>query len=84
MSGPIRIVVIARLTTITNTVKMYEVCLCKFTQHEDLKKKLLETGDAELIEGNYWHGCYWGVCEEQGENRLGKILMRIREELRYK
>ena len=63
---------------------MYEVCLCKFTQHEDLKKKLLETGDAELVEGNYWHDCYWGVCEEQGENKLGKILMRIREELRYK
>lgn len=61
---------------------MYEVCLCKFTQHEDLKKKLLETGSEELIEGNYWHDCYWGVCEGQGKNKLGKILMKIREELR--
>lgn len=48
----------------------------------EIKEKLLEAGDAELIEGNYWHDCYWGVCEEQGKNKLEKILMKICEELR--
>lgn len=60
---------------------MYEICLAKFTQSEDLKLRLLLTGDAELIEGNDWGDKVWGVCDGVGENRLGKILMRIREEL---
>lgn len=54
----------------------------KFTMHQDLKQKLLDTGDAELIEGNYWKDYFWGVCNGVGENHLGKILMKIREELR--
>lgn len=29
---------------------MYEVCLAKFTQNEDLKRKLIGTGDSILIE----------------------------------
>ena len=61
---------------------MYEICYEKFTQHEDLAKALLETGEQKLVEGNYWHDCYWGVCNGVGDNHLGKILMRIREELR--
>ena len=32
---------------------MYEVCMAKFTQNPDLLSKLLATGDAELIEGNW-------------------------------
>lgn len=61
---------------------MYEVCYAKFTQNPELKEKLLLTGDEELIEGNTWHDTYWGVCNRRGKNKLGKILMRIREELR--
>lgn len=61
---------------------MYEVCLAKFTQNEDLKRKLIETGDSILIEGNTWYDTYWGVCNGKGKNALGKILMRIRSELR--
>ena len=63
-------------------VVMYDVCKLKFTTHADLKEKLLSTGDAELIEGNYWGDVYWGVCNGIGQNKLGKILMRIRSELR--
>ena len=67
---------------------MYEICCAKFSQNEDLKAKLLATGDEYLEEGTYWHDNCWGNCycdkckNIVGENKLGKILMRIREELR--
>lgn len=61
---------------------MYEICYAKFTQNPELKEKLLATGDEELVEGNTWHDTYWGVCNRRGKNKLGKILMRVREELR--
>lgn len=62
---------------------MYEVCKAKFTQNADLLDKLLDTGDAELVEGNTWGDRVWGVCDGVGENNLGKTLMRIRSELRH-
>lgn len=61
---------------------MYTVCKDKFTRNPELASKLLATGDAKLIEGNTWNDRCWGVCNGVGENRLGKILMQIREELR--
>ncbi len=61
---------------------MYKVVTCKFTQNEDLKEKLLATGDKTLIEGNAWNDRYWGVCKGKGQNKLGQILMRVREELK--
>ena len=53
----------------------------KFEDH-NLKKLLLSTGDAELIEGNNWGDTFWGVDLRTGvgENNLGKILMEIRSE----
>jgi ribA/ribD-fused uncharacterized protein len=51
----------------------------KFTQHPDLKLKLIQTGNCELIEGNYWHDTFWGVCNRKGENHLGKLLMALRK-----
>lgn len=54
----------------------------KFSQNPELAIKLLETGDAILEEGNYWHDTIWGVCNGVGENHLGKILMKVREELK--
>lgn len=59
-----------------------EFCLRKkFTGHLDLQKKLLETGDAILIEGNTWGDTYWGMCAGVGKNKLGQLLMKIREEI---
>ncbi|NCE64113.1 NADAR family protein [Pseudoflavonifractor sp. 524-17] len=60
---------------------MYQVCKEKFSQNPDLLSKLLQTGDAELIEGNTWGDRVWGVCHGVGENHLGKILMQVRREL---
>lgn len=65
--------------TVKNAV-MYEVCKQKFLQHPNLAKKLLATGDAKLVEGNDWGDRVWGVCNGEGENRLGRILMLIRSE----
>lgn len=39
-----------------------------------LQKLLLNTGNAELIEGNNWKDTFWGVYQGRGENHLGKIL----------
>ena len=61
---------------------MYEVCRAKFTQHPELAKMLLDTGDALLVEGNHWGDKVWGQVKGEGQNRLGQILMRIRNELR--
>ena len=63
---------------------MYKINLAKFTQHEDLKELLLNTGNAYLEEGNFWGDKEWGTVCGIGENKLGKILMKIREELKIK
>lgn len=62
---------------------MRDVVRAKFSQNPDLLKKLLDTGDAELVEGNSWHDTFWGVDQAtgEGENHLGRILMEIRSEL---
>lgn len=51
--------------------------------HEELKEKLLLTGECALEEGNTWGDKVWGTVDGEGENKLGKILMKIREELRH-
>ncbi len=60
---------------------MYEICLAKFTQNEDLKEKLLNTNKEHLEEGNNWGDTYWGTVNGIGRNALGKILMHVRNEL---
>ena len=60
---------------------MEDVNRLKFNQ-EPFKTQLLLTENLELVEGNNWGDTYWGVCKGVGENHLGKILMKIREELK--
>lgn len=49
---------------------------------------LLSTGDEELVEGTTWHDNVWGncTCERckniEGQNKLGKLLMQVREEIK--
>lgn len=47
-----------------------------------LRMKLVGTGSATLIEGNDWGDYYWGQVKGVGDNNLGILLMKIREELR--
>ncbi|WP_342378103.1 NADAR family protein [Myxococcus stipitatus] len=61
---------------------MREAVRAKFSQHEDLTRLLLETGDAKLVEHTDQDD-YWGDGGDgSGKNMLGRILMEIREELR--
>ena len=47
----------------------------------ELRKLLLGTSDAELVEGNTWGDTYWGVCRGVGENWLGRLIMQVRAEI---
>lgn len=58
---------------------MYDLVTLKFGDPE-LERLLIDTGKAELVEGNIWGDTFWGVCRGEGENFLGRILMRIRQE----
>jgi hypothetical protein len=54
----------------------------KFTNDPELRKKLLRTGNKPIQEGNTWGDTFWGVCRGKGKNHLGRIIMKVREELR--
>jgi ribA/ribD-fused uncharacterized protein len=61
---------------------MREAVLAKFTQHADLRALLLGTGDAVLVEHTE-NDSYWGDGGDgSGRNRLGHVLMSVRQELR--
>lgn len=59
---------------------MEEVVRAKFEQHPELARKLAKI-EGVIQEDNSWEDTFWGVCEGKGENNLGKILMKIRDEL---
>ena len=62
---------------------MEDLIRIKFITHPDLKQKLIDTEDAELIEGNTWGDSVWGIpLGGYGHNHLGKILMKVRDELK--
>lgn len=61
---------------------MLDALRAKFTQHDDLRALLLATGDAELVEHTA-NDSYWADGGDgSGKNRLGQLLMRLRDELR--
>ncbi len=61
---------------------MLEAIRKKFTTHAEIRELLLATGDEELIE-NAPTDYYWGCGRTgTGQNKLGQILMQVREELR--
>lgn len=61
---------------------MEQLLRSKFSDPK-LRQLLLDTGDQPLVEVNWWHDTFWGVCNGVGENNLGKLLMKIRDELRH-
>ena len=57
---------------------MGKVLIAKFSQNKDLLDELLKINGV-IVEGNTWNDTYWGVCNGKGENMLGKMLSRIRD-----
>jgi len=70
----------------TQKVKvMLRLLTLKFA-HPGLAGLLRKTKGFRLVEGNYWHDNFWGVCACRqcpgyGHNILGKQLEKIRESL---
>lgn len=53
----------------------------KFSQEPE-RTILMRTGDAQLVEGNWWNDTFWGQCPiGNGQNWLGRLLMEVRTEL---
>ena len=63
---------------------MEKILRCKIEQNPYVLKKLLETGDYLIVEDspkdNYWG---WGM-DRTGENHLGQLWMKLREEYKNK
>lgn len=61
---------------------MKRIIRAKADQHEYVRRKLLATGDRELVE-NSWRDDYWGWGpNKDGKNMLGRLWMEVRAELR--
>lgn len=61
---------------------MRRILRAKASQHEYVRRKLLATGDRELIEDS-WRDDFWGWGPNRdGQNMLGKLWMQVRAELR--
>lgn len=61
---------------------MYDAVYYKFKEHPDICSKLLETGNEEIVEETVKEN-YWGCGpNKNGQNNYGKILARVREDLR--
>jgi ribA/ribD-fused uncharacterized protein len=66
---------------------MKELVTRKFTEHEECSAWLVGTKQKLIVETNSWHDNYWGncwcnKCNGKGKNKLGKILMDVREVIR--
>ena len=61
---------------------MLDILRAKASQHEYVRRKLLATGDRELIEDS-WRDDFWGWgANRDGLNMLGKLWMEVRTEIR--
>lgn len=61
---------------------MHQGILRKFETHKEIRQRLLDTGSEELVE-DARSDFYWGCgADGTGKNKLGKILMAVRTELR--
>lgn len=59
---------------------MWDLLCCKFHGYTNYGERLLETGDRPIE----YHApdAHWGTADGAGENRLGRMLMDLRDKLR--
>jgi hypothetical protein len=65
--------------------RMKRILLAKFSQHDDLRCLLLDTGNTRLVETATVDSTVnrlWGEVNGVGQNKLGQLLMEVRAELR--
>lgn len=61
---------------------MLNILRAKAAQHLYVRRKLLDTGDRELVEDS-WRDDFWGWGPNRdGQNMLGRLWMQVRAELR--
>ncbi len=61
---------------------MFDAVYYKFKQNKDILQKLLDTGNATIVEATVKEN-YWGCGpNNDGQNNYGKILIKVREKLR--
>ena len=72
---------------------VFKANYAKFTQHKDLKKRLLDTEDKIIVEASPWDKI-WGIglsCDDKrildpqqwrGTNWLGEAIMKVRETIK--
>jgi hypothetical protein len=61
---------------------MYEALEKKFSDPDLRELLIMQTGSAEIQEGNNWGDTYWGMHHGKGKNKLGIMLMDIRENIK--
>ena len=78
-----------------STIDLLNMEMCvklKIEQHPELAKELISTGNLEIIEdvtrrGSAGSNLYWGALNDNGEwvglNNLGKIWMKLRDQLKF-
>jgi ribA/ribD-fused uncharacterized protein len=60
---------------------MKEILHAKVEQHPYVMKKLLESGEREIVEDS-WRDDFWGWGpNKDGKNHLGKLWMEVRKEV---
>ena len=66
-------------------LNVMEECLREKFKQEPFRSKLIATGKQNIQEGNFWGDIFWGVDLKKdpnvGENHLGRLIMKIRDEL---
>jgi ribA/ribD-fused uncharacterized protein len=65
--------------------RMLNVLRAKFSQQDDLRELLWSTGSARLVETPRVDNAisrHWGMINGKGQNMLGVLLMKVRDELR--
>ena len=63
-------------------LEVMELVLRSKFMNKDMANLLLATGERKLIEGNVWNDTFWGVCNDEGSNYLGRMLMMIRNDIK--
>lgn len=67
-------------------LEVMELCLIQKFSKEPFRNQLLATGNENIQEGNWWNDTFWGidltVDPNIGENHLGRLLMKIRDDIK--